>query len=56
MGKYLMEIEINEKKIDEIMERLEKAKEEVYRCYSDLKELGVIHFTADDAQDSTPSA
>ena len=42
MTRYLTEFEIEDKKLDEIMERLNKAQEEIYECYSELEKLGIL--------------
>lgn len=46
----LVEIEVDIDEIDKILGRLEKAKDEIYQCYSELKALGVIKI----AQKETP--
>lgn len=42
MGCGLIRINFEEEKIEQIFERLDKAKEEIYECYRELEELGVI--------------
>lgn len=37
-------IEVDDNKINEILRRLEDAKEEIYKCYSELEEAGLIVF------------
>lgn len=41
MKKYTMQFSISEKKIEEILDRLEKAKEEIYECYRELSSIGI---------------
>ena len=42
MKSYAIQIELQKGKVKEIMERLDKAQEEIYRCYSELESLGVV--------------
>ncbi len=39
---YFAYVEVQEKRIQEIFDRLDKAQEEIYKCYADLKELGIV--------------
>ena len=41
MAKYCVAVSIPEGKLDEIMTRLQNAQDEVYKCYSELEQLGV---------------
>ena len=38
----LVELEVDIDEINKTLDRLEKAKDEIYQCYSELKTLGVI--------------
>lgn len=38
----MIRIEIEDSKIEKIMERIDKAQEEIYECYTELHELGVL--------------
>lgn len=42
MKRYMVLCETEDGKLDEIMARLEKAREEIYRCYADLREVGIL--------------
>lgn len=42
MGRYMTIVEIPEGKLDEIMNRMEKAQETIYKCYRELQELGIL--------------
>ncbi len=42
MGKYFARVEVDNKKLTEILDALEEAKNTIYRCYSELQDLGVI--------------
>lgn len=44
MARYFAQIEIDEAEVTSIMDRLEKAKEEIYKCYDELRTLGVVKF------------
>ncbi len=46
----LVELEVDIDELNKTLERLEKAKDEIYQCYSELKTLGVIKI----AQKETP--
>ena len=45
MGTRLAILEVDEQKLEEIFARLDKAKNEIYACYDELSNLGVIRFT-----------
>ena len=51
MTRYRVRMEIPEGKIDEIMERLENAQEEIYKCYDELVQLGVLNVISTDAEE-----
>lgn len=42
MAKYCVAVSIPEGKLDEIMTRLQNAQDEIYKCYSELEQLGVL--------------
>lgn len=42
MNRYLIEIEIEDGKVEEIMTRLDKAQEEIRKCYDELQNLGIL--------------
>ena len=48
----LAEIEIKEKELNEILIRLENAREEIFNCYIDLGRLGIVKFTKSPAKNS----
>lgn len=39
---YIGFVEVSEKKVQEIFDRLNKAQEEIYSCYDELKEIGIV--------------
>ena len=42
MTSSTIRIEIPDGKVRELMERLDRAQEEIYECYSELQRLGVV--------------
>lgn len=42
MNKYAIRIEIPDGKVRELLERLDAAQQEIYNCYRELDELGVL--------------
>lgn len=42
MERYMTIVEISEGKLDEIMNRMKKAQKEIYDCYRELQELGIL--------------
>ena len=52
MNPYSLSIEIQEEKLMELMKRLDKAQEEIYNCYSELKRLGILKIAKAPANDS----
>jgi hypothetical protein len=48
--KYLLEMEVDKNRLDEIFERLNKAKQEIYECYSELQQLGVLKMASGDSR------
>lgn len=42
MSKYVAFIEIEDGKVDAIMQRLEEAKNTIHECYMELENLGVV--------------
>ena len=42
MTNYSIRIEVEQGKIKEVLDRLNKAQEEIYKCYSELQSLGVL--------------
>lgn len=42
MGRYVVCAEVDSKKLTEILDALEEAKNTIYRCYSELQDLEVI--------------
>lgn len=45
-------VEVKDKKLKEIMQRLDRAKGEIRECYEDLKELEVITLIREDKKNS----
>ena len=48
MNNYGISIEVPEGRIKEIFDRLTKAQEEIYACYTELAGLGVVKITEKD--------
>ena len=42
MNKYAIRIEVPDGKVRELLERLDAAQQEIYNCYRELDELGVL--------------
>ena len=42
MNNYSLQIEVEEGKVKEILDRLTKAQEEIYECYREFVEIGVL--------------
>lgn len=42
MTNYSIRIEVEDGKVKEILDRIDKAQEEIYKCYSELQNLGVL--------------
>lgn len=47
---YIGFVEVSEKKVQEIFDRLNKAQEEIYSCYDELKEIGIVKMIPADAE------
>lgn len=52
MTSYMVGIEIDGSKIKKIMERLTKAQEEIYTCYNELQDLGVLKIVENDKKEA----
>ena len=46
-NEYLVKLDIQMDKINGILQKIEKAKEEIYWAYKELDELPTIHIVAD---------
>ena len=42
MTNYSVQIEVQDGKIEEILNRLNEAQETIYECYAELRNLGVV--------------
>lgn len=42
MNNYSIRIEVEDGKVEEILDRLSKAQKEIYKCYTELENLGVL--------------
>lgn len=42
MERYIVSVEVDSKKLTGILDALEEAKNTIYKCYSELQDLGVI--------------
>lgn len=45
MTGFSIRIDVPDGKVKEIMDRLDKAQEEIYACYAELQNLGVVTIT-----------
>lgn len=45
---YSTRIEVKEERLQKIFERLNKAQEEIYACYSELANLGAVTFVKEE--------
>lgn len=52
-NRYAVIIEVDDKKLNEILQRLEKAKDEIYACYGELREMEVVKIEKKLACDDT---
>lgn len=50
--KYVAFIEIKDGQINKIMQRLDAAKQEIYDCYRELENLGVVSIKENAASDN----
>lgn len=48
---YIGFVEVSEKKVQEIFARLNKAQEEIYSCYDELKDIGIVKMIPADAEE-----
>lgn len=48
---YIGFVEVSEKKVLEIFDRLNKAQEEIYSCYEELKEIGIVKMVPANAEE-----
>lgn len=49
MRKYFARFEVPAGKVKEILDRLAAAQDEIYRCYRELEDLGVVKITEEEA-------
>jgi len=42
MANFIAKIEVKSGQVEAILERLTKAQEEIYKCYSELENMGVV--------------
>ena len=52
MKEYFIEIRVEDGELTEIMDRLRKAQEEIYQCYSALKSIGIVKIGKAPAENS----
>ena len=45
MTGYFIKIEVEDGQVKGILERLQKAQKEIYECYNELEEIGVLTIT-----------
>lgn len=55
MAKYGFWLTVDDKKVDEVFERLMKAKQEIEECYTELRNLDVIRFSSEISPESEDS-
>lgn len=46
MSRYIACLEVDDKKLDEIMKRINKAQEEIMICYQELKDFNTFKVTS----------
>lgn len=51
MSRYLAYLEVEDKKLEEIMKRIDKAQEEIMKCHQELKSFNAFKITS--AQSTT---
>lgn len=49
MRKYFVGLEVKAGKVEEILDRLAAAQKEIYSCYTELEDLGVVKITEEEA-------
>lgn len=49
MDTYSLCIKVKDGEVEGILNRLEKAQEEIYKCYNDLRRLGVLTVEKEEA-------
>ena len=42
MAEHYLRVEIEDSEVENIFQRLEKAQREIYMCYNDLQNLGIL--------------
>ena len=52
MNGYSVRMEVKEGEVKEIMDRLTQAQETIYKCYSELQDLGVLTVVQTDDKES----
>lgn len=55
MAKYGFWLTVDDKKVDEVFERLMKAKLEIEECYTELRNLDVIRLSSEISHESEDS-
>lgn len=55
MTEYFIKIEVEEGQVKRILERLQKAQKEIYKCYNELEEIGVLTITKKEAENDPHS-
>lgn len=45
---YSVRIEVKDGEVEEILKRLEEAQEEIYRCYQQLQDIGILSVVPND--------
>ena len=55
MNKYSVQIEVPEGEVQRIIDRLTAAQLEIYNCYRELENLGVLVVRRDDKKERTAS-
>lgn len=55
MTGYMLRIEVPEGKIQEILQRIDKAQEEISKCYHELTDIGVLTVVPEGKKQDLPS-
>lgn len=55
MNKYNVQLEIPEGEVQKVLDRLTAAQQEIYNCYTELENLGVLVVRREDGKERTAS-
>lgn len=55
MNKYNVQLEVPEGEVQKVLDRLTAAQQEIYNCYTELENLGVLVVRREDGKERTAS-